>query len=469
MYRIRKQLIKKTRYNALWEYFDYYSRLTKNLRNATLFRMRQNFTSKGKDKLTENEEQVINEIKITLDSYENFDIPNKVISWQSMDKIMRANHNPDYFSGIPMQSAQEILKDVYHDFKGWLEALKRYKKDPSSFNGKPQMPKYIKSDKYKITFTNQDCVIYPYKNSNGYYLKLPKTKLRLNLGNIPVGDVLKEIQVIPFYGDYQVILIFESSDIINNNPDMPYIASLDLGVDNLATLVTNAGIPAVVYKGRPVKSCNQWYNKRISELKSILMKGHNPKTYHCLTTKQMKSLSRYRDCFINDYFHKTAKDIVRRLISSGCGTLVVGVNKGWKQKTNIGRYNNQNFILIPHHKFCKILEYLCERNGIKYLEQEESYTSKASLLDGDYIPVYGKDDDNLLFSGKRIKRGMYRSKEGIIINADVNGAGNILRKAFPDAFNLIDVKILIKSDTVSFKELYIPKKKRNPIKRIEAV
>ncbi len=466
MYRVWKFVTKQNRHPLLWEYFHSSCSLSKKLRNAALFRIRQRFTSQGKDKLTDNEQQVEDEINIALAAYDKMERPGRVITWLGLERIMRANKNPDFNAGLPKQSSVAVLKDVYRNFKGWLEALQVYKTDPSSFTGRPKMPGYIKSDLYKTTFTNQDCVVYPYKKRRGYYLKLPKTKTILELGDFPVNAVVKEVQVIPYYGDFQVIVIFETPDTLSNS-DMPHIGAIDLGVDNLATLVTNADIPAVVYKGGPVKSCNQWYNKRISELKSILMKGKDPEKFRCPTTKQMMSLSRYRDCFIEDYFHKIAADITRRLINAKCGILVVGVNEGWKQEASIGHVNNQNFVQIPHFRLRQMLKYLCERSGILYVEREESYTSKASLLDNDRIPVYGKDDAKPSFSGRRITRGLYRSKGGIIINADVNGAGNILRKEFPEALKSVDMQNFIDVEVVYFSNLYLSKQ-RKPVKRLAA-
>lgn len=133
-------------------------------------------------------------------------------------------------------------------------------------------------------------------------------------------------------------------------------------------------------------------------------------------------------------FRSASADIIKMLVQHGIGTLVIGKNDGWKQDINIGKQNNQNFVSIPHARFIQQLEYKAALAGIAVVITEESYTSKASFLDGDEIPVHGKTDTKPKFSGRRVKRGLYKSKNGTLINADINGSANILRKAFPKAF-----------------------------------
>lgn len=434
--------------------------LAKNLYNASLYRIRQNFTARNKEHLSANEIEVLNEINTTIQSC-GLKKPKSLIHYHFLEKLMRATGNPDFFAGLPMQSAQHILKDAVESFKGWLSSLKSYKRKPALFTGKPKMPKYCKFDSYKCTFTNQDCVIY--RKDDKTFMKFPKTKEILYLGDLPDDFHLKEVQVVPYYGDYMVIIAYESENIPVS--DMPNIAAMDMGVDNIAAIVSNSGAPGVIYKGGAVKSCNQWFNKRMSELRAIQMKGHNPKFYHPEQTRTMFLLSRKRDCFLNDYFHKTASGIIKWLIKEHCGTLVVGVNKLQKQNSDLGRINNQAFVQIPLYSFRRMLKYLCERNGITYIEREESYTSKASFLDNDYIPTYNVDDGNAVFSGKRFKRGLYRSSDGTVVNADINAAANILRKEFPDAFNNMDRHFIKDLSVVRFYDLH---KKRDPVKRIAA-
>ena len=270
--------------------------------------------------------------------------------------------------------------------------------------------------------------------------------------------------MLPYYGDYRLTLIFETEESMSS--DMPNIAAVDLGLSNIAAIVCNAGVPGILYKGGAAKACNQWYNKRLSELKAIQMKGLDPKKHHFPPTKQMLSLSRYRDCFLNDFLHKTAADLMKYVLKNSCGTLVVGVNKFQKQGADMGDANNQAFVQLPLHSFRRILSYLCERYGIRYIEREESYTSKASFVDMDPIPTYNvNDNDGTEFSGKRITRGLYKSKDGTILNADINAACNILRKEFPHAFDGIDPHIFKELSVVRFYDMY---QKGDPVKRLAA-
>jgi putative transposase len=185
-------------------------------------------------------------------------------------------------------------------------------------------------------------------------------------------------------------------------------------------------IPRIV-NGRPVKSINQFYNKRKAELQCQL--GHPG------TTAQMERLTAHRTRQIDHYLHTASRRIIDLLVAEGIGTLVIGKNPLWKQETLMGRRNNQNFVSIPHARFIRMLTYKAELVGIQAQITEESYTSKASFLDDDPLPVYAAErQESAIFSGRRVKRGLYRSASGRQINADVNGAYNILRKALPDAF-----------------------------------
>ena len=214
------------------------------------------------------------------------------------------------------------------------------------------------------------------------------------------------------------------------------IASIDLGLNNLATLTFNqAGIKPLLFaesappatNGRPLKSLNQYYNKVRGLLQSILPENQS--------SLRLKKLCNKREFKINDYLHKASRLMINTLIKQRIGTLVIGQNQEWKQEINLGKKNNQNFVQIPHNKLIEMLSYKAEIAGIKIILNEESYTSKASFLDNDPIPVYKKDEKNSSkFSGKRVKRGLYRTGNGRLVNADVNGSLNIMLKAVPNAF-----------------------------------
>ena len=187
------------------------------------------------------------------------------------------------------------------------------------------------------------------------------------------------------------------------------------------------GFQSAVVNGRPVKSVNQFYNKRKADLQSKLC--------HTGTTKRMERMTNKRNRRIDPYLHTASKRIVALLVKEGIGVLVIGKNDAWKQEANLGKHTNQNFVQIPPARFIAMLTYRAELVGIRVEVTEESYTSKASLLDLDPLPVRTSGaDEKHVFSGKRVKRGLYRASDGRFINADVNGAGNIIRKVAPDAF-----------------------------------
>ncbi len=242
---------------------------------------------------------------------------------------------------------------------------------------------------------------------------------------------IHQIRIVPRHGFYVVEVVYEQ-DLKWTAVNPTYYAGIDIGMDNLAALTSNQpGFVPVVVNGRPVKSVNQFYNKKKAELQSKLGRTG--------TTKRMKRLTNKRNRRIDHYMHTTSRWIVDDLVAHGIGTLVIGKNDGWKQEANMGKRTNQNFVSFPHARFIAMLSYKAELAGITVIITEESYTSKASFLDRDEMPVY----DNKLtakptFSGQRIKRGLYRSADGTLINADCNGSGNIIRKVAPHAWKLAE-------------------------------
>ncbi|GHO93150.1 hypothetical protein KSF_031980 [Reticulibacter mediterranei] len=209
-----------------------------------------------------------------------------------------------------------------------------------------------------------------------------------------------------------------------------YYAGIDIGMNNLVALTSNKpGFQSVVVNGRPAKSVNQFYNKRKAELQGQLRRKG--------TTRRMERLTNKRNRRIDQYMHTVSRRIVDLLVKEGIGVLGIGKNDGWKQNSTMGKRTNQHFVQIPHARFIAMLTYKAELVGIAVKLTEESYTSKASLLDLDPLPVHdpSKPNEKHHFSGKRIKRGLYRASDGRLINADINGAGNMIRKVAPDAFS----------------------------------
>ena len=242
---------------------------------------------------------------------------------------------------------------------------------------------------------------------------------------------IDQVRIVPRKGFYVVEVIYEKAT--KQAPVNPsYYAGIDIGVNNLAALASNKpGFTPVVVNGRPVKSTNQFYNKR----KAALQK----KLGTIGTTQRMERMTNKRNRRIDQYMHTASKRVVDLLVKEGIGILCIGKNDAWKQEANMGKRNNQNFVQIPHARFIAMLTYKAEPVGIRVEVTEESYTSKASLLDMDPLPVRNNDDETKhTFSGKRVKRGLYRASNGRSINADINGAGNIIRKVAPDAFSKVE-------------------------------
>lgn len=297
-------------------------------------------------------------------------------------------------------------------FRNFFKALKSYNTNPAKFTGRPKLPKYKDkvSGRNILIFTNQAISKKDLSLSGIKDFKL-STKLKY--------DQIDQVRVIPGNQSHTVEIIYnkDCKQKVNSN----VIAALDPGVANLATITfTNNKIPIII-PGGPLKSINHYYNKNLAEKKSLL---NNAKT-----SNKIRKLTNKRNNKIKDYMHKASRYLVNHLVSNNVSKLIIGHNKNWKQETNIGKQNNQNFVNIPHDLYFNMLKYKCELEGIEVVENEESYTSKCSFLDLEIIKKHDK------YLGKRIKRGLYKTKSDKYINADINGSYNIMRKAIPGIFD----------------------------------
>lgn len=440
---IQRQITDKS---PIFSYLSSNAKLAKLLYNAALFRIRQIFTGYDKDTLTDKQKQVFDEVDLLTGRYPNIKVK-KVISYSHLEKMMRVNGNPDFFSGLPMQTAQAVVKQAVADFKNWLTALRDYGRHPEKYLGKPKMPHYKKTSEATFVISNQDAVLYFTEEST--YLKLPLTKDRLCFSNIENGSVLKEAKIKPFYGRYILLLTLEVPNVNIDNEKLN-ICSIDFGTDNFAAVVCNDG-SSVLYKGGAVLSCCQWFHKSRAEAAGIITRGHD--RLHA-ASKRLNSMSIYHHNFVFDQCHKISRSIISYCISHNSGTLVLGENKYWKQSSDMGKISNQKFVSMPVSILKKMLIYKAAGAGIQVILQEESYTSQADITSMDYIPVYGVDDDRAAFSGRRIKRGLYKCANGLLVNADCNGAANIMRKAIPDAWNgMADFSFLSDPEVLGFHEL----------------
>ena len=330
--------------------------------------------------------------------------------------------------------AQQILKEVDGSFKSFFGLLKLAKKGKYAFKD-CKLPHYLSKDGFVtlvIGFVrlNEDRLILPYSQM---YKKTHKP-VEIKIPPILADKRIKEIRIIPKSGArfFEIQYTYEA-ECIQRNLNKNNALALDLGVNNLVTAVSSEGRSFII-DGRKLKSVNQWFNKENARLQGIKDRQGDKRR----TTNRQKILADKRNRQVNDYMSKTAKKIINYCIAHDIGTLVVGYNETFQRNTDIGRQNNQNFVNIPYGKLRSKLEYLCELNGIAFVKQEESYTSKASFWDKDVIPVYNADNPQKYhFSGKRVQRGLYKTFDGMLLNADVNGALNILRKS-----SVVDLTVL---------------------------
>lgn len=423
--------------HEMFLYFDQLAHKAKNLYNASLFRIRNAFTAHGKTSLTSNEKEVLDELAL-LKGQKTY----RVLGYMLLERLMRVTQNPGFFADLPMQSAQATVKHACSDFQNWLSALRKYKQNPALFTGKPRMPRYCKGNITAFTFTNQEAVIYDDE------LKLPKTKQRLKIRKRHNAK-LQEVKVCPVSGGYDILLVYQVKD-----PSVKtgtHSAAVDFGVDNTMAVVTDTG-DSIIFKGEHIKSINQYFNKEKAYRISVMSKGSA--TTARVWSKKLDQLSAYRINYIRDCFHKMSRRLMEWCRSHAISYLVLGSNKFWKQESNMDKCNNQNFVSIPFEMLKSMIELKSSEYGITVVRQEESYTSKASFLDLDFIPTYSKEepDTKYHFSGRRVHRGLYKSKDGTLMNADINGAANILRKAGYDASN-IKIARLLDPAIVRFKTL----------------
>ena len=357
--------------------------VSKSLYNMALYNVRQHyFESKNDDT-----------VKYKFLSY--------VENWKKLKTT-------EVFQSLDSHCGQEIIKLVDKSFRSFFTII--CKKKQGDYQERCSIPKYKDKDSYYPLIFPQ----FP-KIKNGV-IKVPKSKMTfktrvenvkqfrfINKGNHIVLEVLYEV---------------EEPALLEDNGRY---AAIDLGIDNLCSVTSNC-CNSFIINGKPVKSINQYYNKKKSKLQRRVKKCQNKNK-----SKRLQKITEKRNRKVKDYFHKTSRFIVNQLVSNRINTLIVGYNKGWKQEVNIGGRNNQKFVQIPFMALRDMLSYKCKLEGIKVIITEESYTSKCSFIDNEEIKK------KEVYDGKRTKRGLYRSKEGKLINADINGSYNIMRKGLKKA------------------------------------
>lgn len=364
-----RHIIKKS--NSLYGELDNLCFLSKNIYNSALYAVRQYY-------------------------FEN----KKYLNWVNVNNNFVRDKQVDYYA-MPCKVSQQTLKMVDNNMKSFFNAIK-------AKNGKPRLPKYLDKTKgrYVAIYTNQAI---SKKELEKGFIALSKTNVRIKT---KVTNV-KQVRVVPRNNHIVVEVLYEAKFDNKVNTDTKY-CGIDFGLNNLMTCAFQDERP-LIFNGRPLKSINWHYNKRKARLQGKLPKGRR-------TSKMIGNITLRRNNRVSDYLHKVTSMFINYAVSKGISNVVVGYNKEWKQGIGIGKVNNQNFVGIPYYKLLNMLSYKCEMYGISLSVTEESYTSKCSFLDNEEL--YKHDT----YLGRRVHRGLFRTSSGRTINADVNGALNILKK-----------------------------------------
>lgn len=356
-------------------------------------------------------------------NYANYVVRQEFIrnnKWIRYNELANMIKNSEPYRDLGSNVGQQTLKVLDKNWKSFFVGIRGWSKNKNKYKGRPKLPNYKDKEKGRfpliidnIKFT----IVDEYLRFSWKPLKELNNTFRTN-----VKGKLLQVRFIPKSNNYIMEIVYEV-----DTPEVKRIsnriASIDIGINNLATVSNNFDQQPFIINGKPLKSINQFYNKKKSNTSSDLKIRHDKNW-----SNKLQRLTDKRFNKIKDYIHKSSKNIVDWCIENNADTLVIGKNKEWKQEINIGKRNNQNFVSIPFEMLISQLEYKCENVGIKFVETEESYTSGTSFLDKE-TPI--KTNYN---KSRRIKRGLFKSNEGVIINADLNGSYQIMKKVFPEAF-----------------------------------
>ena len=345
----------------------------------------------------------------------------KWLRYRELDKILKTDLEFDDYRQMPTaQSAQQILKLLDKNWQSFFKAIKDWSKSRDKYLGRPKLPKYKpKNGKQILILTNQNVklkegLLYFPKSFKGFIVK-PKFIEKENFVSF------QQVRFIPDYKSFVLELVYTIEIPDTSLSDNGRYLSVDIGLDNLATVVNNKGLKPFVINGKGLKSINKYYNKQVSHYREVAKKMNN-RDY----TNRMDLLTRKRNHKIDDYMHKASKYLIDYAIENNFNTIVIGNNKRWKQKSSMSKQVNQSFVGIPHMKFIQMVQYKAQNVGINVILTEESYTSGTSFLDNE-API--KENYN---KSRRVHRGLFISNKGIKINADVNGAYQIMKKVFPN-------------------------------------
>lgn len=372
---VEKHIIKP--HHKYYDELDHLCLLSKNLYNSTLYTVRQYYFANK-----------------------------QFLSYQAVNKLFVSSNQPDY-RVLPTRVSQHTQMLVDYNFRSFFALLKL--KAKGKYDKSVKIPKYLnKKSGRQVVHYEKGALSFKAKG----FIKLSKTNIKIKTKL--TKETVQFVRLVP-KNNYVVIEIGynvnEPELKVNNN-----VLAIDIGVNNIASCVTTDGDKYLV-NGRQLKYINHNYNKAVADAKSKLKITHNQDS-----SKYIIQITNKRNHRINDYLHKITTYIVNHAVSKNIGTIVVGYNKEWKQDTNMGKVNNQNFVNIPFYRLINLLAYKCRLKGIKFQTITEAYTSKCSFIDDEEIKKHQS------YSGRRISRELFKTKNGLIINADINGAYNILKK-----------------------------------------
>lgn len=390
---VEKHIIKRN--HSYYDMFCEFTHQSKNLYNHANYLVRKEFVETG-----------------------------KWLRYNHLDKLLRQNLDyPDYTNMPSAQSAQQTLRLLDANWKSFFKSIKDWSKNKDKYLGKPKLPKYKPKDgRMVLVVTNQQV------KQKGNQLIFPKSfdgfTVTPRCVTLPNFKKLSEVRIVPCNQVFCVEIvysIFVDDTVFRDNGR---IMSIDLGLDNLATIVTNTGLRPMLVNGKGLKSINQYYNKRKAYYQSIA-KQMNGKNY----TNRLHQLTRKRNFKIEDVLHKISRFVMNIALENDITTIVIGNNKNWKQSISLGKQTNQSFVTIPHQKLIDQIVYKAQLQGVRVICTEEAYTSGTSFLDGE-SPMKEFYDKK-----RRVHRGLFRSNQGVFINADINAGYQIMKKVFPNEFS----------------------------------
>lgn len=378
--------------NSLYDTFDDLCFKAKNLYNAALYKFRQSY----------------------------FDETTKTLGWMEINTLFSQSRQEDFVS-LQSKVANGVIKMLGVNISSFWGLLKLKKE--GKYNKKVKLPKYLHKTEGRFVLDFRSGTVSKKRGKKGEIILCPRSY------NIKIPTKIKEkikcVRVVPRRNYYKIEVIYEFKEALSKNEGC--IAGIDPGSKNLLAIAfSDKEKRPLIISGKKIKSINCYFNKLIGEAQSKL----RPKTYK---SSRLDRLWTKRENKLSYEMHVISNFVTNLLDESGCCKVVIGDNKEQKQEIKLGRKNNRKFVQIPHQKLFRMIEYKCKKKGIEVIMREESYTSKASFIDNDFIPKFDPENKKEYeFSGKRLKRGIYKTSNGKKINADINGAYNIMAKQFPE-------------------------------------